>query len=522
MNMELAFDEPEMDGVIYNEPAVSMVDHVPVKLGGCADPSVVNGSILDQAYIPRKASRLGNVPTDPFGCVSSIANTHNSSDFRNENSRLRWELGAVSECGVRDSNEDSYLVVADLLKAFDNGVVEGEQQLDLQSTVWNRFDSQHSPGIFAVFDGHCGDHAARFAAERLTSFIHQESVVSATLFDEQGSEEEKDCFPSRSAQGAVESILRRALRNLDTEFCNLCVQGGRDWESGATALVAALVNEHLIVANLGDSRGVVCRSVRAATDGSELEGWNELPLDDYHQGSNRRCLWKEVTDVHSPSREDEKHRIEKANGWVTTEKEIPIGQLQRMVLFDEDVIDILKRCFADRYNQHHTGGSTPSKAAAPQRILQISRVCGELAVSRSIGDRDFKASFNEGGEGYKDSNAEVVVVDCETMTRKWDCPLLLPYPEDHSRSFVGDLVSNHPDFQALRVGEEGVLDEFLLLACDGLWDVMDSDDAVRVTRDLLFEKQWPAKKAAARLAELAIHLGSSDNITVIVIRFFTQ
>jgi serine/threonine protein phosphatase PrpC len=44
--------------------------------------------------------------------------------------------------------------------------------------------------------------------------------------------------------------------------------------------------------------------------------------------------------------------------------------------------------------------------------------------------------------------------------------------------------------------------------------------AIRVTHDLLFEKKWPAKKAAARLAELAIHLGSSDNITVIVIRFF--
>jgi hypothetical protein len=33
-------------------------------------------------------------------------------------------------------------------------------------------------------------------------------------------------------------------------------------------------------------------------------------------------------------------------------------------------------------------------------------------------------------------------------------------------------------------------DEFLLLACDGLWDVIDAEDAVRVTRDLLFEKKW--------------------------------
>jgi serine/threonine protein phosphatase PrpC len=97
---------------------------------------------------------------------------------------------------------------------------------------------------------------------------------------------------------------------------------------------------------------------------------------------------------------------------------------------------------------------------------------------------------------------------------------MLPFPDDRSRYFVGDLVSNIPDFQTLPIGEEGVSDEFLLLACDGLWDVIDAEDAVRVTRDLLFEKKWLVKKAAARLAELAIHLGSSDNITVIVVRFF--
>jgi serine/threonine protein phosphatase PrpC len=97
---------------------------------------------------------------------------------------------------------------------------------------------------------------------------------------------------------------------------------------------------------------------------------------------------------------------------------------------------------------------------------------------------------------------------------------LLPYPDNHNRRFRGDLVINTPEFQTVRVGEPGFFDEYLLLACDGLWDVMDTDDAVRVTRDLLFEKNWPAKKAAARLAELAIHLGSSDNITVIVLRFY--
>ena len=80
-------------------------------------------------------------------------------------------------------------------------------------------------------------------------------------------------------------------------------------------------------------------------------------------------------------------RIKRGNGWVTTEQEIPVAQLSRLVLEDEDVLDILHRCLADRYPL--------PRAAAPQRIIQISRVVGEISVSRSIGDRDFKAPRGE-------------------------------------------------------------------------------------------------------------------------------
>jgi len=221
--------------------------------------------------------------------------------------------------------------------------------------------------------------------------------------------------------------------------------------------------------------------------------------------------------VHSPSAEQERARIEEANGWITTETEIPIGQLRRMDFHDEDVIGILKRCL------HYPSGNGMSFSdserslkeckAAPQRIIHISRVCGELAVSRALGDRDFKAAFNSSCmQGNDDTD--------EAKEDTWESPLFLPYPDNHTRRFRGDLVTSTPDFHRIRLGKEGVSNEFLLFACDGLWDVMDADDAVRVVRDLLFYKKMAAKKAAARLAELAIHLGSSDNVTVVLIRLF--
>ena len=72
--------------------------------------------------------------------------------------------------------------------------------------------------------------------------------------------------------------------------------------------------------------------------------------------------------------------------------------------------------------------------------------------------------------------------------------------------------------------------EFLVLASDGLWDVMDNDFACEVTRKCLislrkkyksrpsFPGEDPAAgSAAALLVKLAYSRGSKDNISVVVV-----
>jgi serine/threonine protein phosphatase PrpC len=459
---------------------------LPFKRGGCANPQLVDGSILDSVYIPRKASKLSQGPSEAFGSYGGGALGEGPNGA---GSSLRWETGAVSECGIRDSNEDAYLITHDLLDAFRS---LPQHTVDSRSP-WTKEEAQHNLGLFAVFDGHCGNEAARYAAEKLPYFIYDE-LISQLPTDGESTKMEHGMSPFHPKN--VEDVLRAAVTKLDDEFCRFCQEGGREWESGATALVAVIVNGHLVIANLGDCRGVLCRVVEDRDSDLADDVWNELDtvVDDFGQrsigdehGELQRCVWKEVTSIHSPCDEDENRRIVQANGWVTTETEIPIGQLHRMDFLDEDVIGILKRCFSDRYE--NSGRTVKECKAAPQRILQISRVCGELAVSRALGDRDFKAAFNT------ESPAGPMDID---HNQWWDCPLFLPYPDLHRRQFQGDLVSNSPDFQTIRVGEESVSDEFLLLACDGLWDVMDADDAVRVTRDLLFRKKWTAKRAVRK------------------------
>lgn len=57
-------------------------------------------------------------------------------------------------------------------------------------------------------------------------------------------------------------------------------------------------------------------------------------------------------------------------------------------------------------------------------------------------------------------------------------------------------------------------DEFVILACDGVWDVLTSQQAVTLLRDV----RDPGR-AACVLRDYAFMLGSSDNISVVVLRF---
>lgn len=518
------------------------------KLGGCADPSIVVGSILDAMYRSRKAPKVGKVHSLPYGYNTSRSQPKKQFQKSSDNSngenhnlskhRINWEVGAISECGIRDSNEDSFLILNDLISVLINydhkDLSTGSQEYSaevFEQKLGKLFPDITTFGLFAIFDGHLGNQAARFAAEKLPHFMKK--AIYSMNHD-----------TSLQKKEIAEIIVSEALIDLDTYFCRLCLEDGRDWECGATALVSLVVDDAIVVAHLGDSSGVLCAASKSNTvqtpndDHIEIldfqnhlkeTGWSVLDPDENdsseHQSSTvnldrdfsaemssnqptNDIFWKEIVEIHSPDREDERKRIESANGWITTETEIPISQLQRMDLFDNDVVDILKRCFSDRFNVDH--GSKKGHAE-PGRLLKIFRICGELAVSRSLGDRDFKAASNipiDNPNRYDDSNPV-----------SWEGPLFLDYADDHSRQFVGDIVSPLPETQIFQINVSGFFDEFLLLACDGLWDVMDADDAVRVTRNLLFEKGWDARKAAARLAELAIHLGSSDNITVIVIHF---
>ena len=135
-----------------------------IRLGGCADPTAVVGSILDHHFINRKASVVGNVRLEAYGGRGGGAfeQSLNSDSVDNSGCRvLKWEVGAASECGVRNSNEDSFVII--------NNLDELIRSQGLVSFADQDFGFTKQQGLYAIFDGHVGNQAARFGAEKFVS-----------------------------------------------------------------------------------------------------------------------------------------------------------------------------------------------------------------------------------------------------------------------------------------------------------------------------------------------------------------
>ncbi|XP_022226324.2 protein phosphatase 1B [Drosophila obscura] len=107
--------------------------------------------------------------------------------------------------------------------------------------------------------------------------------------------------------------------------------------------------------------------------------------------------------------------------------------------------------------------------------VMIQRVNGTLAVSRALGDFDFKC--------------------------------------DSTRSSCEQLVSPEPD---LTVIERKQTDEFLVIACDGIWDVMSSEDACAFIRSRL-RVTTNLKSIVNSVLDICLHKGSRDNMSLLLL-----
>ncbi|KAI6190710.1 PPM-type phosphatase domain-containing protein [Aphelenchoides bicaudatus] len=246
--------------------------------------------------------------------------------------------------------------------------------------------------FFAVFDGHAGSKVAMHSSEYLLEYLldtQEFKELVEELSATGGSVSEK-------ARELITSGMKTGFLKLDEHLSKEDDSGEKE-KSGTTAVCAILSPEYIFFGNLGDSRGLLCRSA------SEFF----------------------ATMDHKPYLEHERERIVKAGGTV-----------------------------------------------------MIQRVNGSLAVSRALGDFEYKSV-----PGLKATE---------------------------------QLVSPEPDVYVVKRDTSD--DQFLVLACDGIYDVLENQELCQLLRSRLLVTD-DLKAVSNQILDFCLARGSRDNMTMVLVIF---
>ncbi|XP_063771867.1 integrin-linked kinase-associated serine/threonine phosphatase 2C isoform X1 [Pseudophryne corroboree] len=144
---------------------------------------------------------------------------------------------------------------------------------------------------YAVFDGHGGSHAAQFAAHNL----HRNLVKK--LPRGEGSSVDK----------AIKKCLLDAFKQTDEEFLKKAASQKPAWKDGTTAICVLVADNILYIANLGDSKALLCR------------------INEETQKPTVLSLSRE----HNPTQYEERMRIQRAGGNVRDGRVLGVLEVSR-------------------------------------------------------------------------------------------------------------------------------------------------------------------------------------------------
>ncbi|KAK9063152.1 hypothetical protein SSX86_017022 [Deinandra increscens subsp. villosa] len=173
---------------------------------------------------------------------------------------------------------------------------------------------------------------------------------------------------------------------------------------------------------------------------------------------------------------------------------------------DSDFLESGKDTFRD-------DGSTASTAVLVGNHLYVANVGDSRTVISKAGkaiplSEDHKP--NRSDERKRIENAGGVVMWAGT----WRVGGVLAMSRAFGNRMLKQFVVAEPEIQEQELDEEF---ELLVLASDGLWDVVPNEDAVSLA---LLEEE--PESAARKLIETAFSRGSADNITCIVVRLYHE
>ncbi|MCJ1358580.1 MAG: Protein phosphatase 2C 1 [Icmadophila ericetorum] len=148
------------------------------------------------------------------------------------------------------------------------------------------------------------------------------------------------------------------------------------------------------------------------------------------------------------------------------------------------------------------------EAASRQRVLYTANV-GDARIVLCRNGKALRLSYDHKGsdenEGKRITNAGGLILNNRVNG-------VLAVTRALGDAYMKDLVTGHPYTTETVIQAD--IDEFLILACDGLWDVCSDQEAV----DLIRHTHDP-QVASKQLVDYALGRFSTDNLSCMVVRF---
>jgi len=246
---------------------------------------------------PRRATvdMWSHLESVPVINMSIINKSFSETNLTNLHSPSNLKSGSYCAQGRRKNNEDKFICIPNLNEKFD-------------------LDDFPPQAFFGVYDGHSGMEAVDFVCCNLLHYFCNHEFFKTD--------------PVKA--------LTEVHEMMDKNFLSKAKKN--NWKSGTTALTALLRGNKIYIANLGDSRAVLCRKEKAVA----------LSID------------------HRPNRPEETARVIAANGWIESTEVLNIPRLYRKHLEEEELEE--------------------EEAMKLIGWVTVTRVNGCLGMTRSIGD----------------------------------------------------------------------------------------------------------------------------------------
>lgn len=310
-------------------------------------------------------------------------------------------------------------------------------------------DNLSSWSFFAVYDGHAGSKVAEQASHRLLPTILEQDYFKNTL------------IPDKEMSEKCTYDVKQIEQAIITGFLQLDAALNReDLISGCTVIGLLISPKHLFYINCGDSRALL---VRKGPQGSQPS---------LHPDYVKQQMEEKLTSENSSDEQgnDDKYNM-RSNSDADGDATIPN--------FTSD-----ENYFVHFGTKDHkpVNPEEKNRIEAAGGMVIIQRINGALAVSRALGDFDYKRVDN------------------------------LP-PKDQ-------LVSPVPEITCIERSTENdtYQDAFAIIACDGIYDAVSNEALNKyVSHKLHLESKLDV--VAANCLDACLHRGSRDNMSLILLTF---